>query len=58
MNSLRDDQSSSPDMSTYQAASGSIEKGGRTMEFLVPIMIFVAWFVMQAWVLPRFGVQT
>jgi hypothetical protein len=58
VNSFRDDQSSYPDMSTYPAASGRIEKGTRTMELFIPIMILVAWIVLQAWVLPRFGVNT
>ena len=33
-------------------------KRGPTMEFLVLIAFFVAWIVLQAWVLPRFGVKT
>jgi len=28
------------------------------MEFLFPIAFLVLWFVLQAWVLPRFGVKT
>ncbi len=28
------------------------------MEILFPIAIFVAWIILQAWVLPRFGVKT
>jgi hypothetical protein len=28
------------------------------MEILIPIAILVAWIVLQAWVLPRFGVKT
>jgi len=27
-------------------------------ELLVPLGILVAWFVLNAWVLPRFGVKT
>ena len=27
-------------------------------EFLNPVAILVVWFVLQAWVLPRFGVKT
>lgn len=27
-------------------------------ELLLPIGILVAWFVLNAWVLPRFGVKT
>ena len=25
---------------------------------LIPIAVFVAWIILQAWVLPRFGVKT
>ena len=32
--------------------------GGKIMELLVPLGILVVWFVLQAWVLPRFGVKT
>jgi hypothetical protein len=28
------------------------------MEILIPIAVVVAWIVLQAWVLPRFGVKT
>lgn len=28
------------------------------MEILLPIAVLVAWFVLQAWVLPRFGIKT
>lgn len=28
------------------------------MEFLFPIAFLVLWIVLQAWVLPRFGVKT
>ena len=58
MTSSRDNLSSSPDISTDQRASGRTEKGNRAMELLIPVVFFVAWFVLQAWVLPRFGVQT
>ena len=27
-------------------------------EFLIPFTFFAAWFILQAWVLPRFGVKT
>ena len=33
-------------------------KGANTMEFLIPLAVLVAWVVLQAWVLPRFGVKT
>jgi hypothetical protein len=32
--------------------------GGKIMEFLIPLAALVAWVVLQAWVLPRFGVKT
>jgi len=32
--------------------------GGKIMEFLIPLAVLVAWVVLQAWVLPRFGVKT
>jgi hypothetical protein len=36
----------------------SARKRGPVMEILFPIAIFVAWIILQAWVLPRFGVKT
>jgi hypothetical protein len=45
-------------MSTYPKESGRSEKGNRTMELFIPILFLVAWVVLQAWVLPRFGVST
>jgi hypothetical protein len=33
-------------------------KRGPVMEILIPIAVLVAWIVLQAWVLPRFGVKT
>lgn len=33
-------------------------KRGPAMEILVPIAVLVVWVVLQAWVLPRFGVKT
>ena len=33
-------------------------KRGFAMEVLIPLAVFVAWVVLQAWVLPRFGVKT
>jgi hypothetical protein len=32
--------------------------GGKIMELLIPVGILVVWFVLQAWILPRLGVQT
>lgn len=29
-----------------------------TMEILFPLIVLAIWFIMNAWVLPRFGVQT
>jgi len=31
---------------------------GNLMELLIPLGILVVWFVLQVWVLPRFGVKT
>ena len=39
-------------------ASNTANRGGRTMEILIPFGILVVWIILQAWVLPRFGVQT
>jgi hypothetical protein len=33
-------------------------KRGSAMEVLIPIAVFAAWVILQAWVLPRFGVKT
>jgi hypothetical protein len=32
-------------------------KRGPAMEILIPIAVFVAWIILQDWVLPRFGVN-
>lgn len=32
--------------------------GGKIMELLIPIGVLAVWFVLRAWVLPRFGVTT
>jgi hypothetical protein len=34
------------------------DTGGRGMEYLLIIGFLAAWFVLQIWVLPRFGVKT
>lgn len=28
------------------------------MEIVIPLLVFAGWFILQAWVLPRFGVKT
>ncbi|MEJ7592884.1 MAG: hypothetical protein WKF77_15150 [Planctomycetaceae bacterium] len=33
------------------------DKGSKIMEFLISVGILVIWFALQAWVLPRFGVN-
>jgi len=33
-------------------------KGAKSMELLIPLVILAAWIILQAWVLPRFGVKT
>ena len=30
----------------------------KIMEILIPLGILVMWIILQAWVLPRFGVNT
>lgn len=30
----------------------------RAMEFLVPVLVVVGWFVLQRYILPSFGVPT
>lgn len=34
------------------------QKLKKNMEILIPILVLVAWIVLQAWVLPRLGVPT
>ena len=34
------------------------ERQGEIMEILIPLGVLVAWIILQAWVLPRFGVKT
>jgi hypothetical protein len=36
----------------------SERKGGPAVEILVLIVLVIAWIILQAWVLPRFGVKT
>jgi hypothetical protein len=36
----------------------SSKTGILNMEILIPIGVLVAWFALQAWILPRFGVST
>jgi hypothetical protein len=45
-------------LNTAAGCSRPHTKGAKAMEVLVPLGILVAWFVLQAWVLPRFGVKT
>jgi hypothetical protein len=33
-------------------------RGGKAMEYLIPLGALVVWVVLQAWVLPRLGVKT
>jgi hypothetical protein len=40
------------------ATSTRASRGGKTMEILIPLGILVVWIILQAWVLPRFGVKT
>lgn len=36
----------------------SDRRKGDAMEILIPLAVVAAWIVLQAWVLPRFGVKT
>jgi hypothetical protein len=38
--------------------SEKTNEGGTKMEFIGPIAVLVVYFILQAWVLPRFGVKT
>lgn len=33
-------------------------KGMQAIEFLIPLTVLAVWVILQAWVLPRFGVKT
>jgi hypothetical protein len=35
-----------------------VMKGAKAMELLIIPLLVAAWFILQAWVLPRFGVKT
>ena len=43
---------------TKQPMNTATPNKGRKMEILIPVGVVVVWFVLQAWVLPRFGVKT
>ncbi len=43
---------------SVQEPLGQQRSGGKTMELLIPFGLLAVWFVLQAWVLPRFGVKT
>ena len=36
----------------------TVTKGVKTMELFIPLGFLVAWIILQAWILPRFGVKT
>jgi len=42
---------------TYQQMNAPI-KGDQMMEIFIPLSLLVVWIILQAWVLPRFGVKT
>ena len=46
------------DIGMPQTMDATTNRGGRTMEILIYLVIFVAWIILQVWVLPRFGVKT
>jgi hypothetical protein len=33
-------------------------EGGKHMELFIPLAVLAVWIILQAWVLPRFGVKT
>lgn len=33
-------------------------KKAALMDFLLPLLFLASWYILQAWVLPRFGVKT
>jgi len=35
-----------------------VKKWGKVMEIYIPLGVMAAWIILQAWVLPRFGVKT
>jgi len=41
----------------YQHMS-NVKKRGKAMEIYIPLGLMAAWIILQAWVLPRFGVKT
>ena len=45
-------------MSTGRAELEVEKRGGIKMEMFLAIAVLVAWFALQAWILPRFGVST
>jgi hypothetical protein len=49
------------DIGVSKPMSHSTQKprsGSKTVEFLIPLALLGLCFVLQAWVLPRFGVKT
>jgi hypothetical protein len=34
-----------------------VKKRGKAMEIYLPLGLMAAWIILQAWVLPRFGVK-
>ena len=41
-----------------ETTTATADRGGKTMEILIPLGVLVVWIILQAWVLPRFGVKT
>ncbi len=40
-------------------ANENVEQtGGTIMGIIVPLAVLALWIILQAWVLPRFGVKT
>jgi hypothetical protein len=45
-------------MRSYPSQTKPLRRGGATMELFAILAFVLLWFVLQAWVLPRFGVST
>ena len=50
-----------PDSASATSFSGNVagaNKGKTMNDFLILVAVLVGWFVLNAWVLPKFGVKT
>lgn len=42
----------------FMSSATSEMQRGKIMDILIPLGLVAAWIILQAWVLPRFGVKT